>query len=204
MLESKSMKIVDFKKDRVSELAEQLLSKAKENEASITEDIEIIALTIGAKLIGLENKFKTKKSLLRKLTDKNAATKIPIQKIAKRINDVLRYTYLLEEDEYADKLQAVQVFLEAKDYVVRKILNAWEFEQTVSDTGYRGVNMTVISSQHQVFELQLHTKASFRLKTENHGLYEEFRNPQTSEKRKIEIAEIIKEKAGKLKRPRGI
>jgi hypothetical protein len=64
--------------------------------------------------------------------------------------------------------------------------------------------MTVISSQHQVFELQLHTKASFRLKTENHGLYEEFRNPQTSEKRKIEIAEIIKEKAGKLKRPRGI
>jgi hypothetical protein len=83
MLESKSMKIVDFKKDRVSELAEQLLSKAKENEPSITEDIEIIALTIGAKLIGLENKFKTKKSLLRKLTDKMLQPKFRFRRLPK-------------------------------------------------------------------------------------------------------------------------
>lgn len=198
------MKIVGFKSDKSSELAKQLLSEAKKNEPFITKDIEIIKSLIGAKTVGLENKFKTKESLVRKLTDKSGSTKIPVQKIARRINDVLRYTYLLAEDEYADKLQTVQTVFEERDYIIRKIFNAWELEQTELDTGYRGVNITIISSQGQIFELQLHTEASFKLKTETHSIYEEFRNPRTSEKRKTEIAGILKNKAKNLRRPKGI
>lgn len=189
---------------KASELAKQLIENAKQNEPIITDDVLRIALLTELKVIGRENKFKSEKSLVRKLIDKSTFTRIPLPKVAKRINDTLRYTYLVSENNYAAALESVQYHFEKSGYVISKIFNAWELEQTPEDSGYRGVNITVISSQKQKFELQLHTEASFALKTETHGLYDEFRNPNTSETRKAEISDIVKEKAKTLKRPKGI
>jgi hypothetical protein len=70
--------------------------------------------------------------------------------------------------------------------------------------GYRGINVTVISSQKQKFELRFHTKESFQIKTETHVFYEEFRNFETSNERKAEIQQIMLKNASQIKRPEGI
>ncbi len=85
-----------------------------------------------------------------------------------------------------------------------KIWNAWKNIGTLFDKGYRGINMTIISSRKQIFELQFHTRASYELKTETHFFYEESRQNRTSLKRKIEIAEIVIGLAEKVKIPKGI
>jgi len=85
--------------------------------------------------------------------------------------------------------------LKQKDCKVsdNKIWNAWKNIGTVFDKGYRGINITVISSQGQIFELQFHTKESFDLKTKNHKLYKQMKSNTISIQRKEEIkAELVK------------
>ena len=48
-------------------LAKELLKQAKENEPTITADLQSITRKISAEMAGLENKFKTEMSLTRKL-----------------------------------------------------------------------------------------------------------------------------------------
>lgn len=204
VLQSKSVNILEFKANlKSNRLAQALLAKAKKHEPNITKDLRRIAALSNAEMIGLEDRFKSKESLVRKLHDKSASTKIPIEKIAKRNNDTLRYTFLFSDDNYAQGLASVKKHFEKENYQIAKIFNAWELEGTAADTGYRGLNLTIISSQKQKFELQLHTLESFKLKGETHGLYEEFRNPKTSEARKVEITNFNLKKVLKLKRPKG-
>lgn len=157
-----------------------------------------------AEVVGLENRFKSEKSLARKLSDYSTARDIPVEKIAGQINDTLRYTLVFSPEYYSQSYNSSLSALDKKGYEIQKIWNAWSNEGKPNDTGYRGINATVISSQKQKFEIQFHTVKSFRLKTETHGLYEERRNPQITKQRGLEISEIMKGFAAKVQRPEGI
>jgi hypothetical protein len=199
------MKILEFtNQTKASELAEQLLTEAKKHEPQVTKDIQAVAKLQNAELIGLENKFKSELSLIRKLNSKSTLSQISIEKIARKNNDTLRYTLLFSPDNYAINYKSVLNYLTEKGYETHKLWNAWKVKENRNDPGYRGINATIISSQNQVFELQFHTAESFRLKTDAHGLYEEKRNPKTGMKRKAEISKIMQELASEIIRPKGI
>ena len=205
MLESIAMKIVDFPNNsKAFEIAQNLLTEAKKNEPEITLVIENIATILKATVVGLENKFKSKESLTRKLTDLAVRFHIPIDKIAYKNNDTLRYTLVFSDDEYANGFGFVTKEFKQIGYQIGKIWNAWQNEGLVNDLGYRGINITIISSQKYRFELQLHTEESFTLKTETHGLYEELRNLEISESRKSAVIKEMVKLAEKLNRPKGI
>ncbi len=207
VLQSNIVSILDFKiNSKAPRLAQKLLNEAKISEPQITEDLLTIAKSIEAEMVGLENKFKSLESLERKLRDESIKRNVQIEKIAKRNNDTLRYTFVFDEGKYAEGFAETIAELKNFGYFIpeKRIWNAWELEGLEIDKGYRGINATIISSQKQPFELQFHTKASFRLKTETHVLYEETRNPNTSLERNAEIVEIILPLASKIKRPRGI
>ncbi len=85
-----------------------------------------------------------------------------------------------------------------------RIWNAWQTIGKRFDKGYRGINMTVISSQNQLFELQFHTVESYRLKTETHFLYQELRNKEISKQREVELIKKRREIAKNVARPKGI
>ena len=207
MLQSEVVNILDFKlASKAHRLAQKLLNEATKNEPLITEHLKAIAKSINAEIVGLESKLKSTKSLERKLKNESIKRKIPIERIAKRNNDALRYTFIFAEKEYAEGLIKVISALEKYGYEIprRRIWNAWDLADLETDSGYRGINTTIISSQKQKFELQFHTKESFWLKTETHVLYEELRLPQTSAERTIEILRIILPLAAQIQRPRGI
>lgn len=206
MRESNAVKILKFQnKTKASELAKQLLSEAQTNEPKITKSLQAIAKLNQAEMVGLNDKFKSEMSLARKLSDDaQRAEDSSIENQAKQIDDVLRYTMIFSEGDYENGYQSVLSELQGKGFDIRKVWNAWAMEDTPEDTGYRGINATIISSQNQQFELQFHTEKSFRVKTETHNLYEERRNPQISEKRFVELKKIGTENAKKITRPRGI
>jgi hypothetical protein len=197
------VKILKFKNE-AHKAARKLLAEARENEPLITKDLKAVAKLNKAQLVGLENRFKNGESLIRKLIDKSKRWNSSIAKEAKRNNDTLRYTMIFSTEEYMKGYNQVLSELEAKSYEVRKIFNAWETEGKDGDVGYRGINVTVISSQKQKFELRFHTKESFQIKTETHVFYEEFRNFETSNERKAEIQQIMLKYASQIKRPEGI
>ena len=195
--------------ERAKTLTKNLLNRAKVNESEITEDLRNIPEIIGAKLIGLENKFKSESSLFRKLIDfsakdlSNSSIETKLEKYGRIINDVLRFTFLLPLDSFEKRFQETLGALRKSGYEIyeRRIWNAWKNAGTERDTGYRGINITVKSSQKQLFELQFHTEESFRLKTETHFLYQEARQIETSEKRRDEIIKQVIKLAEKVEIP---
>lgn len=157
-------------------------------------------------MFGLKNKFKSQESLTRKLITESYGNLRKMTKKAKTINDVLRYTFVLPIQTYADFVHQIIERLSNLDYQVpeHKIWNAWQNIGTERDRGYRGINITIISSQNQKFELQFHTRASFELKTETHDLYKEARLTETLPERREEIKEIVLKKAEKIEIPKGV
>jgi hypothetical protein len=203
--ESLNVSIIKFKnQSAASKIARQLLKDAKENEPLITKDVKQITTFLKAKMIGLRNKFKSESSLARKLQDNSILRGTSLEKEAKRNNDTLRYTILFSPDNYNEAYNLALVYLDKKSYKIQKLWNAWDMEGKSNDTGYRGINATIISSQEQKFELQFHTESSFRLKTETHIFYQEQRKATTSRKRRAEIAEIMKSFASEVETPKGI
>ena len=207
VLQSANVNTFDFKlTERAKRLARQLLAQAKQNEPTITKDLLNIAFSTKANIIGLEDKFKSETSLVRKLIDKSKAGNTMVENIARRNNDVLRYTFIFPNREYAIGVGDSIKMLRQNGYKISSnhIWNAWQNEGSAKDIGYRGINITVISSQNQKFELQFHTTESFRLKTETHYLYEELRDLKTSDQRKLEIIKEMLRLAKEIKRPEGI
>lgn len=206
---------------KAAQYAKSLLTQAVKNEPNITKDLQKIALEVAAEMIGLEHKIKSEESLMRKISDESAksaksfidlgySTDEVIEKStrrqAERNNDALRYTFLFPFEKYIFGFKRSLGKLKENGYEIAesKIWNAWKNIGTIFDKGYRGINITVISSRKQIFELQFHTRASYELKTETHFLYEESRQNQTLQKRKVKIAEIIIELAEKVKTPKGV
>lgn len=197
-----------------------LLARASKNEPPITADLQKIALETAAEMAGLEHKFKTKASLTEKLLknsskhlsyisaerNANSATiEKSVARTARQNNDALRYTFLVSIEKYVFCFKEVLSELEKSDYEIpsKYFWNAWKNVGTKYDKGYRGINITVISSQRQKFELQFHTEQSFRLKNQMHEMYKEAGLAATSVERKLEIIEIMVESAKNISVPRG-
>lgn len=198
--------IESFAHKRARRLAQKLLAEAVENEPQITVDLQKIASELSAEMVGLENRFKTEKSLTRKILDTAIPNSEPLEQVAENINDALRYTFILPSEIYAKKFNQTIEILKESDYQIPKerIWNAWRTAGKIFDKGYRGINITVISSKSQIFELQFHTAESYKLKTETHFLYKALKNKKVSEKRQMEIIEMLRKKAENVKRPEGV
>jgi len=208
-------------KKQSRKLAKELLAQAKKNEPFITADLQKIAAELSIEMAGLENTFKTVQSLTRKLSKElKVSAKIltglgysfdqAIEKSgrrqAARNNDALRYTYIFPFENYVFGFKRTIERLRQKNYEIpeNRIWNAWKNIGTDFDKGYRGINITVISSEKQKFEIQFHTRESYELKTETYPLYEILRSGKISSKLKVEIPEKIIRLAQKVKIPKGV
>ena len=186
--------------------AQKLLAEARANEPKITADLQKIVREVSAEMVGLEHRFKLEESLIRKLVDYAGEDFQKLKRKAKNINDVLRYTFVLPFEVYAEVCHKTIERLSKLGYQIpeHRIWNAWQTIGERFDKGYRGINITVISSQKQKFELQFHTEESFRLKTETHFLYEELRQKGISEEREVGLIEERRKAVKDLERPQGV
>ncbi len=207
--------------ERISyEYAQILLDQAAENEPQITADLQKIAAETSAEMVGLENKFKSETSLLKKIIyqaminfqyrlnreiTREKTIEKTVSNLIKQQNDVLRYTFVLSFEKYVFGFKQTLEKLKRRNYVIpeNKIWNAWKNIGTEFDKGYRGINVTVISSRGQKFELQFHTRESFQLKMKTHEIYKEAKMKETSRKRKTEIAETAIDLAKDVTVPEG-
>ena len=201
--------------------AKNLLKQAVKNEPNITEDLQKIALEVAAEIVGLEHKFKTEDSLTKKLA-KNSQKSLQylsakhnlkpqtigktVSRLAQQNNDALRYTFLLPIETYTFDFKQTLTKLKEMNYEIpiKDIWNAWKNIGTIFDKGYRGINVTIISSQGQIFELQFHTKESFRLKMKIHKLYKTAVLPKISAEKKEKIVRIMIELAKNISVPKGV
>ncbi|WP_343679606.1 hypothetical protein [Chryseobacterium arthrosphaerae] len=158
-----------------NEKAKELIANAELEKELVQGDLLNLAKETGGKMEGLEFAIKGEESLTRKINDRTEDRHIEkigiekaINKVASKMNDVLRFTITFEPKVYVENYFKIVKELEAKGYKKTKAFNAW-FQ---GDGSYKGLNVTFETPNGQQFELQFHTNETFRVKSETHDLYE--------------------------------
>jgi hypothetical protein len=192
----------------VRQEAVKLLEQAKKSEPQFISDLLNLAKKTNGEMIGLEYRFKSEESLTRKLNDSAArqttilvrkglsskeAFSTAISSQTNKINDALRYTISFPTENYRIGYEKTINSLKQKGYKIERVWDAWLDAGRPEDSGYRGINATIVGKNGQKFELQFHTPESFEMKMKTHELYEEKRLNTTSLERKTEITKIMKE-----------
>lgn len=89
--------------------------------------------------------------------------------LVERINDGVRYTFIYDDAEYSSGVMDVSDAIAADGYELYERKNSWTDDTKV----YQGVNSTWREPSHSVlFEVQIHTPASWHAKQESHPAYE--------------------------------
>jgi len=163
---------------------ETLLDKAAVVEAWLTPLLQsITSATEDCELTGLQFKFKSFHSLKRKIQsnlkmktrlqsrNKDKGGGLDIAATVAAVSDSLRYTILIPVDKYTETISNLRQKLEETSFKCCDFKNYWS-----EGDMYQGINdvFTEIESKLQV-EIQYHTPASWKLKSDSHVIYEKFR-----------------------------
>jgi len=165
-------------------------SEALRREPVITKDITSSISKAGAKSYGLENRLKSEESIGRKLQSKD-------------VNDAIRYTAILSDNNFVKEYNTIKSDLTDKGYTETRCKNYFE-QYKAGKVNHKSVQCNYQTKDGYTFEIQFQTKASQKAKNKKVPLYEEARNPKTSNQRKSELIEQMNILADGVKDPPGI
>src|SRR5215471_19190207 len=107
--------------------------------------------------------------------------------ILSKINDGVRYTYVCEEEDYTLGVTEVCTSLTSAGFELYERKNVWIDETKL----YQGVNSSWMDHQSaQLFEVQIHTPASWRAKQESHPAYEVIESNSSTAEEQAEAVEF--------------
>lgn len=189
--------------------AQERYKKDLQNEPEITSDLHSISESLGTGLFGLEHRLKKASDssdgrcrIEDKIREDMDEKGMSYEQAADSLSDMVRYTQACTPDTMTKNIEKTFAELEKKGYKVLKVKNTWgTFDMKKP---YRGVNCVVQSPKGTRFELQFHTPESLTGKEVQHGWYEEFRNPDTPEPRKKELAKRMYENMAAMQQPKDI
>jgi hypothetical protein len=165
-------KINPFFLYEITEFVNNKYEQIKQNETNITELlIEIESKTPNVKLFSLNTNLKTKNSIIEKILLKSNPKTIEEVNLD-NINDIIRYTFIINTNEYIKKTHFIFNLLvnELKFNVLNmnKVQNRWDYGD-----GYQGINIILVRGTLK-FELQFHTPESIEIKEKFHNEYKQF------------------------------
>ena len=163
--------------NEVVEAATAQREKLQEIEKEITSTLIDVSEKHGAIMIGLAARFKSVKSLARKINDERGDR--TAEEAAADMSDVIRYTMTYTPENYVSGAKAVIDDLKDAGYEL-KVKNYWK-----SGDPYQGINIAAVHPDGTRFELQFHTPQSAVEKEVIHKVYDDYRIEKDPKKRWI-------------------
>lgn len=186
--------------------AQAIYDKARYNSIGITEDMVDISNGLGVELQGLENSVKTASSVINKIErkmDKDINNGELVKKDSEYVadmGDLVRFTQIGQHDKMAENTIKTIEALEKRGYTINEVDNKY----LNRDGRYKAIHINAVSPNGQTFEVQIHSDKSLEANKATHGMYEEWRNPETSQDRKAELFTEIKAVYDALPLPKDI
>lgn len=165
--------------------------EAKRREPRITKTVKSSVEKSGAEMYGLENRLKTVRSIARK------------QELDKEIRDAIRYTAILSDETFVDQYSNIKANMINNGYSETRCKNYFE-EYRQGKVNHKSVQCNYETMDGYSFEIQFQTKASQRAKDKKVPLYEEARDPNTTEARQKQITKEMRKLAEEVPDPPGI
>jgi hypothetical protein len=191
----------------------QPLVEARKNEPEITRNVnEIAALSGGKKeretfaVKSLKSASeKTIKDTVERFHDKSA---IHMERVAKNIHDLVRYTITWPEDKIAQGAQQAIDAFRARGfmpYVVNGEPALKNYFHAEPGNSYRGINCNFVDPNNgQIFEVQFHTPASLDMAEKMHDEYDRVRKLDTKSKEYAKGQAYLNRQFAKVPIPPGI
>ena len=149
--------------------AKAMLALARREEPKAVSDIQTLCASNHGEMVGLDFRFKSEGSLLRKMKAESAFFRSPGE-CARNMSDTLRFTVLFPPENYTEDTEDVLSGLNGRGYKTR-VKNYWG-----RGDAYNGVNVALTTPSGHPCELQFHTEASFLTKEKDvHPIYEAWR-----------------------------
>lgn len=152
----------DSHKKVVSDYANQVYENAKLIEPMISKDLQNLVLDNEGYLISFNHRLKTIYSLRRKIIADSKDYDGSYHRAAHNICDSVRYTIIIDDNNYIDKVDDYLHKLEDIGYQVIELKNNW------GKPLYQGINVRIVTKNGKdIFELQFHTPVSYQIKEKN-------------------------------------
>jgi hypothetical protein len=177
--------------------AADILAFYAKGEPATTAMMGMLAKEHKMELVGLKHRLKGEGSLARKIDSEKRNFGGDVNKAAKSMSDVNRYTFQVPPGKYGDSVKAILSYFREQGYNLR-IKNYW-----AKDAGpYRGLNVALIAPDGRKIEVQFHTRSSLYVKGKTHKDYEEFRVSKDNAKRR-ELWERMTALSRRIPMPKG-
>ena len=139
------------------------------------------------------DRFKAKlEELVDSESDKSA------EELAGEIHDGIRYTFLLEPEDYVVGVRELTRRLEESDCELRVVKNMWDNDE------YKGINTRWLDYESVLrFEVQFHTEQSWTVKQETHDAYEKIHNVDTPAEERERLRSYQREISARVLQPPG-
>ncbi|WP_127165668.1 XopAD/skwp family type III secretion system effector [Xanthomonas euvesicatoria] len=147
--------------------AQALLRRARQMEPQVTDMLQNIAARHGGQLAGTQHQLKSYGSLQEKLKQRVALKKQTLEEAAAGVNDALRYSVVLEPQDFTAGLRATLAALDDQGHARVKLTNQFTDYPPV----FKAINVTLRSPEGALWEIQFHTPETFALKERFHDLY---------------------------------
>lgn len=172
---------------KLDKKAATIRKKAEKREPKITKDVTRAFEKAGASFYGLDNKLKSEKSIRRKLENK-------------KVKDAVRYTGILDENNFVKQYKTIKNNLERKGYTEVSCDNYFK-DYKKGKVNHKSVQANYWTPTGYTFEIQFQTKASQKAKDKKTPLYEESRNPNTSDARRQQLNSKMRKLADQVSDP---
>ena len=161
--------------DEVVEAATAQREKLKTIEKEITSTLIDLSEKHGSVMVGLAARFKSVKSLARKINDERGNR--TAEEAAADMSDVIRYTMTFTPENYVSGAKDVIADLNADGYQLL-VKNYWK-----AGDAYQGINIAAVHPDGTRFELQFHTPQSAFEKEAVHKVLDDYRIEKDPKKR---------------------
>ncbi|WP_239689725.1 XopAD/skwp family type III secretion system effector [Pseudomonas syringae] len=147
--------------------AQSLLKRARKMEPRVTHMLRRVAESHAGQLADMDHQLKSVGSLKEKLTQQMAVKNKTLEEAVAGVNDALRYSVVLDPQDFTAGLRGVLASLDDQGHVRVKLNNLFAKHQPA----FKSVNVTMRSPEGALWEIQFHTPDTFRLKEQFHDLY---------------------------------
>lgn len=108
--------------------------------------------------IELDQRLKKRERIIEKVIQKIEVDNMELRAAVYHVSDVLRYTIIIDDDYYTEKVDEYLHKIESLGYNVDKFKNKW------GDEHYQGINVSFKDDGDFIFEVQFHTPNGYAIK----------------------------------------
>ena len=153
----------------------------------IAQDMVNISNQLGSRMMGLENCFKGGESTARKIDkvkkklEKKLGREVPEEEAFASMDDVVRFSYKCDHEKMVDQIKSLEKELEKNGYRIVERDNKFLSEKEGEPKTYKAVHLAVLAPNGEVFEAQIQSEETIKVKNKNHAAYEKQRVIDTKE-----------------------